>query len=131
MSRRKRYIVYVTRDENGTVDRVPIPMRYLYVFVAAAVTGMFTIAGLAGSYTRMLAKAETVNRLRDQLNASRQDYAHLEKTAHEKDVQAASLGSLASEVSALYGMAAGRITLRHGRGAAMASAAVLAAKAPL
>ena len=130
MNMRKRYIVYVTRDETGTVDRVAIPMRYVYLFVAAAITGMFTIAGLAGSYTRMLAKAETVNRLRDQLNASRRDYAHLEKTAHERDVQAASLGSLASEVSALYGMTAGRLTLRHGRAAAV-SAATLAAKAPL
>ena len=55
-SRRKRSIVYVTKDENGTVDRVAIPMRYVYVFVAAAITGMFTFAGLAGSYTRMLVK---------------------------------------------------------------------------
>ena len=131
MKRRKRYIVYVTRDEGGTVDRVSIPMRYVYVFVAAAITGMFTIAGMAGSYTRMLAKAETTNRLRDELRASRTDYAHLEKAAHEKDVQAASLGSLASEVSALYGLTAGRLTLRHGRGAAAISAAALAAKAPL
>ncbi len=130
MNRRKRYIVYVTRDERGTVDRVSIPMRYVYVFVAAAVMGMFTIAGMAGSYTRMLAKAETINRLRDQLNASRSDYAHLEKTEHEKDVQAASLGSLASEISALYGMTAGRLT-RHGRGAGVVSAAALTAKAPL
>lgn len=130
MSRRKHYIVLVTRDEEGTADRVSIPMRYVYVLVGAAVMGLFTLAGMAGSYTRMLAKAETVNRLRDQLNASRKDYAHLERAAHEKDVQAASLGSLASEVSALYGMTAGRLTLRHGRGAA-AAAAALAAKAPL
>ncbi len=136
MSKRKRYIVYVTRDEQGTVDRASIPMAYVYVFVAAAITGMFTLAGMAGSYSRMLAKAETVNRLRDQLNASRRDYAHLEKTEHEKDVQAASLGSLASEVSALYGMTAGRLVDRHGRGAGLAgsgvtSAAALVAKAPL
>ena len=130
MYKRKRYIVYVTRDEGGTVDRVAIPMRYVYVFVAAAITGMFTIAGMAGSYTRMLAKAETINRLRDQLSASRSDYAHLEKQAHEKDVQAASLGSLASEVSALYGMTAGRLTLRRGRHGAD-SAAALTASAPL
>ena len=129
MGKRKRYIVYVTRDESGTVDRVSIPMRYVYGFVAAAVMGMFTFAGMAGSYTRMLAKAETINRLREQLNASRRDYAHLEKTEHEKDVQAASLGSLASEVSALYGMTAGRLT-RH-RGADVPSAAALVAKVPL
>ena len=110
---RTRYLVYVTRAEDGAVDRVHIPMRYVYVLIAAAVTGMFTIAGMAGSYSRMLAKAETINRLRDELAMTRKDYAHLEKTAHEKDVQAASLGSLASEVSALYGLTAGKLTLPH------------------
>jgi murein DD-endopeptidase MepM/ murein hydrolase activator NlpD len=134
---RRRYIVYVTRGEDGTVDRVSIPMRYVYVFLCAAITGMFTIAGMAGSYSRMLAKAETINHLRDELAMSRSDYQHLEKSAHEKDVQAASLGSLATEVSAIYGLTAGKLTLPHGlnvgkfgKGKAN-SAAVDAAKAPL
>ena len=130
---RKRYIVYVTRGEDGHVDRVTVPMRYVYVFLAATITGMFTIAGMAGSYTRMLAKAETINKLRDELALSRRDYAHLEKTAHEKDVQVASLGSLASEVSAIYGLTAGKLTLPLGHGLHMRSknAATEAAKAPL
>lgn len=115
MSKRKRSIVYVTQDEKGTVDRVAIPMRYVYVFVAAAVTGMFTIAGLAGSYSRMLVKTESMNKLREQLAMTRTDYAHLEKKEHEKDVQAASLGSLASEVSAIYGLTAGKLTFAHGK----------------
>ena len=128
---RTRYLVYVTRAEDGAVDRVHIPMRYVYVLIAAAVTGMFTIAGMAGSYSRMLAKAETINRLRDELAMTRKDYAHLEKTAHEKDVQAASLGSLASEVSALYGLTAGKLTLPH-HGLKTAKAIVAdTAKAPL
>lgn len=130
---RKRYIVYVTRGEDGTSDRVSIPMSYVYVFIAAAVTGMFTIAGMAGSYTRMLAKAETINRLRDELATSRRDYAHLEKATHEKDVQVASLGSLASEISAIYGLTAGKLTLAHTHGAHFTrrSAALDAAKEPL
>jgi murein DD-endopeptidase MepM/ murein hydrolase activator NlpD len=128
---RKRYVVFVTKGEDGTMDRVTIPMRYVYAFVAAAMMGMFTIAGMAGSYTRMLAKAETVNRLRDELSMSRTDYAHLEKKAHEKDVQAASLGSLATEVSAIYGLTAGKLVLSHGHQVKPVSAAVGAAKAPL
>ena len=131
---RKRYIVYVTRGENGDTDRVSIPMRYVYVFLSSALVGMFTIAGLAGSYGRMLAKAEGVNRLRDQLALSRSDYQHLEKTAHERDVQAASLGSLAGEVSALYGLTAGKLTLAHGKALHVTkgqSAAAQVAKAQL
>jgi len=127
---RKRYIVYITQAKDGSVDRVSIPMRYVYLFLAAAVTGMFTIAGMAGSYTRMVAKAESINGLRSQLAMTQQDYQHLEKTAHEKDVQAASLGSLASEVSAIYGLTAGRLTHSHGAGKDK-SAAAEAAKAPL
>ncbi|MDE1162887.1 MAG: M23 family metallopeptidase [Acidobacteriaceae bacterium] len=113
---RKRYFVYVTRNEDGSADEVNIPMRYVYVFLTATIMGMFTIAGMAGSYTRMLAKAETINHLRNELAMSRSDYAHLEKQNHEKDVQVASLGSLASEVSAIYGLTAGKLTLplRHG-----------------
>jgi len=124
---RKRYIVYVTREEDGTVERVSVPMRYVYVFMAAAITGMFTIAGLAGSYTRMLAKTESINHMREELAMTRQDYAHLEKTEREKDVQAASLGSLASEVSAIYGLTAGKLTRSHGAVAAPASSAAAAA----
>jgi murein DD-endopeptidase MepM/ murein hydrolase activator NlpD len=139
---RKRYIVYVTRGEDGVVDRVTIPMRYVYLCAVAAVMGLFSIAGMAGSYTRMLAKAESINRLRDELAVSRRDYQHLEKQAHEKDVQAASLGSLATEVSAIYGLTAGKLTLPHGlnvgkfgrfgqKGKATEPVAVAAAKAAL
>ncbi|MBW4037765.1 MAG: M23 family metallopeptidase [Acidobacteria bacterium] len=127
---RKRYIVYVTEDDNGAIERTGIPMGYAYAFVAAAVMGLFTFAGMAGSYSRMLVKAESVNSMRDQLAMTRKDYAGLEKKVHEKDVQAASLGSLASEVSAIYGLTAGKLTHIHGsrRGA---TAAVETAKAPL
>ncbi len=131
---RKRYIVYVTRSENGESERISIPMRYVYVFLSSALVGMFTIAGLAGSYARMLAKAETTNHLRYQLAQSRSDYAHLEKTAHERDVQAASLGSLATEVSAIYGLTAGKLSFARGHsphpGKAVASASI-AREAPL
>ena len=127
---RKRFIVYVTQHEDGTVERVGIPMRYVTMFVAAGLVGMFSIAGMAGSYTRMLVKAESINRMRDELAMTRKDYAGLEKKAHEKDIQAASLGSLAVEVSAIYGLTAGKLT--HIRGPHLSkSAAVEAAKAPL
>lgn len=127
---RKRYIVYVTQGEDGAVDRVGIPMRYVYMFVAAAVVGMFSIAGMAGSYSRMLVKAESINRMRDELAMTRKDYAGLEQKAHEKDVQAASLGSLAVEVSAIYGLTAGKLTHIHGPHLTK-SAATEAAKASL
>ena len=106
---RRRYIVYVTRDEQGNLNKVPIAMRYAYMFVAAAMVGLFTITGLAGSYTRMLLKTERFNQIRSEHEALRRDYLQLQSEVKQKDIQVASLGSLASEVSALYGLRQSKI----------------------
>ena len=106
--RRRFYIIFVAREEDGRLRKVPVPLHYAYVFVAAAVVGAFTITGMAGSYTRMLVKTASFNQVRSQREAIRKDYAKLEKVAHQKDVQAASLGLLASQITALYGLHASR-----------------------
>ena len=112
MSFKKRhYILFVTRDTDGSLRKVPLPLHYAYVFVAVAAIGLFSIAGLAGSYSRMLIKTARFNQLRRDHDTLRKDYAHLEKQEQEKDVQAASLGSLASEVSALYGLTASKLAI--------------------
>ena len=112
--KRRFYIVLVSRDEGGGLRKLPIPLHYAYVFVAAAVIGAFTITGLAGSYSRMLIKRARFNQLRNDRDSLQKDYAHLEKQAQEKDVQAASLGSLATEVSALYGLTASKLAAPMG-----------------
>ena len=127
-TKKRFYILLVSRDQDGTLRKVPVPLHYAYVFAAVAVIGLFTITGLAGSYSRMLIKTARFNQLRQEHQSLQQDYAHLEKQAHEKDIQAASLGSLATEVSALYGLTAGKLNL-HGR--AKPGAASTLASAPL
>jgi murein DD-endopeptidase MepM/ murein hydrolase activator NlpD len=109
LKKKSFYVVLVSRDEDGSLRRVPVPLHFAWMFATAAVIGLFTVAGLAGSYSRMLLKAERFNQLRSQHNALLGDYAKLEKREHEKEVQAASLGALASEVSALYGLTASKI----------------------
>lgn len=138
IGKKRYYIMFVSRDADGTLNKVPIPLHYAYVFVGAAAIGLFTITGLAGSYSRMLIKTARFNQLRQDHNNLQKDYAHLEKTAHERDVQAASLGSLATEVSALYGFTTSKLAVpvaeatgrafRHGRSE---SAGTIAATAPL
>ena len=113
--KKRHYIMLVSRDEEGNLSKVPVPLHYAYLFVAAAVIGMFTITGLAGSYSRMLIKTARFNQLRQDHNLLQKDYAHLEKAAHEKDIEAASLGSLASEVSALYGLTASKLAFPMGK----------------
>jgi len=108
--KKRFYIVFVSRDEDGTLNKLPVPLHYAYMFVGAAVIGLFTITGMAGSYSRMLLKTARFNQMRQEQNSLRKDYANLEKVTHEKDVQVASLGSLASEVSALYGLTVNKLT---------------------
>jgi murein DD-endopeptidase MepM/ murein hydrolase activator NlpD len=108
--RKRYYIIFVARQDDGELRKIPIPLHYAYVFVASAVLGLFTVTGLAGSYSRMLLKTAHFNQVRTERETLRHDYLQMEQVAHEKDVQAASLGSLASEVSALYGLRQGRVS---------------------
>ncbi len=106
-------------------------MHYAYTFVAAAVIGLFTVTGLAGSYSRMLVKMSNFNQVRKDRDLARADNAHLTEALHQKDVQAASLGSLATEVSALYGFTASKLSLaniggRPGKSAGKAAANAVA-----
>jgi murein DD-endopeptidase MepM/ murein hydrolase activator NlpD len=106
--KKRYYIILVSRDESGAVRKLPVPLHYAYVFVAAAVIGTFTITGLAGSYSRMLIKTSRFNQLRSDRDNLQRDYAVLQSKEHEKDIQAASLSSLATQVSAIYGLTAGK-----------------------
>jgi len=104
MLRKRYYILFVARDEDGRVRKIPLPLHYVYGFVAAALVGTFTIVGLAGSYTRMLLKTESYNQVRQERETLRKDYKQMAQIAHDRDVQVASLGALANEVTALYGL---------------------------
>jgi murein DD-endopeptidase MepM/ murein hydrolase activator NlpD len=123
MLRKRYYILFVARDEDGRVRKIPLPLHYVYGFVAAAVVGAFTIAGLAGSYTRMLLKTESYNQVRQERETLRKNYQQMAQIAHDRDVQVASLGALASEVTELYG-------LRQSKLSAARPAAARAASAP-
>lgn len=102
--RKRFYILFVARDAEGQLRKIPIPIHYLYVFMVGALIGMFTITGMAGSYTRMLMKVTRFNQLRTEKEALKSRYTELEQVSKEKDIQVASLGSVANEVSVLYGL---------------------------
>src|SRR3569623_1020912 len=107
--RNRYYLLFVARYEDGRARKIPLPLQYVYGFVAAALVGAFTIVGLAGSYTRMLLKTERFNQVREDNQKLRKDVNQLAKVAHARDVQVASLGALASEVTALYGLRAHKV----------------------
>jgi murein DD-endopeptidase MepM/ murein hydrolase activator NlpD len=102
--RKRFYIFLVTRDEAGQLRKISIPVHYLYILVAGIGISALCLTGIASSYTRMLRKVAHYNELRIEQDQLKDKYSQLEQQAKERDIQVASLGSLASEVSALYGL---------------------------
>lgn len=98
------YILFVARGDDGQLRKISIPVHYLYVFVVGAAIGFLSLTGIASSYTRMLLKVSRYNALQTEKDQLKNSYSRLEEVARERDVQVASLGSIASEVSALYGL---------------------------
>ena len=123
MLRKRYYILFVARDEDGRIRKIPLPLQYAYGFVAAALVGAFTIVALAGSYTRMLLKAERVNQVLQDRENLRKDYKQMAQIAHDRDVQVASLGALANEVASLYGLKQSKLGTAKDAAAASAAAA--------
>ncbi|MDR3724402.1 MAG: M23 family metallopeptidase [Terracidiphilus sp.] len=121
--RKRYYILFVARDDDGRIRKIPLPLFWAYGFVAAALLGAFTIVGLAGSYTRMLMKTESFNQVRAERETLRKDYNQMAQIAHDRDVQVASLGALANEVTALYGLRQNRLASAKSPAAAAAAAA--------
>ena len=123
MLRKRYYILFVARDEDGRVRKISLPVQYVYGFVAAALVGAFTIVGLAGSYTRMLLKTESFNQVRQDRETLRKNYQQMAQIAHERDVQVASLGALASEITAIYGLKQNKTATTGKQSAAAVAAA--------
>jgi len=98
------YILFVARGDDGQLRKISIPVHYLYIFVVGAAIGFLSLTGIASSYTRMLLKVSRYNELRQEKDQLKTSYSRLEQVAKERDVQVASLGSIAGEVSALYGL---------------------------
>jgi murein DD-endopeptidase MepM/ murein hydrolase activator NlpD len=102
--RKRFYILFVARDDDGQLRKIHIPVHYVYVLAIGAAIGILSLTGIASSYSRMLLKVSSYNQLRQEKEELTHRYTQLEQVAKEKDIQVASLGSLASEVSALYGL---------------------------
>jgi murein DD-endopeptidase MepM/ murein hydrolase activator NlpD len=70
----------------------------------------------------MLLKTESYNQVRQDNQNLRKDYKQMAQIAHDRDVQVASLGALASEVTALYGLRQNKMDSAKPAAAARAAA---------
>jgi murein DD-endopeptidase MepM/ murein hydrolase activator NlpD len=102
--RKRFYVLFIATGEDGQLRKVHIPLHYMYVMLVGAIICGLSLTGIASSYVRMLWKVSQYNALRTEKEDLKNRYSRLEQVAKERDIQVASLGSLASEVSSLYGL---------------------------
>lgn len=111
---RKRYYIFVvSHDWDGHLRRISIPVQWVVLFVVFAVVGAGTLLGLAGSYTQLWTKARRLDDLREQQQTLVKQLASARQETAQTRAEVASLGNLATEVSALYNL--GRNVALRGR----------------
>ena len=102
--RRDYFILVVAHPTYGRIQRIHVPHYLIHaalsIFVLAGILGV----GFVSSYARMLGKVSEFNRMRAEKAALQRVYEELERRVEERDLQLASLGSLASEVSIAFGI---------------------------
>jgi murein DD-endopeptidase MepM/ murein hydrolase activator NlpD len=70
----------------------------------------------------MLLKTESFNQVRQDRETLRKDYKQMAQIAHDRNVQVASLGALANEVTALYGLRQNKLAATKKEAASTAAA---------
>ncbi len=102
--KRNYFVVVLAHPVYGRLRRLHIPHYVLHVGVSLAVLAGIAGIGFVSSYSRMLSKVSEFNQLRTENAALQQQYDALRARVEESDVQLASLGDLASEVSIAFGI---------------------------
>jgi len=98
------FIVVLAHSLRGKLRRIRVPLKVVYVVMALALFGCFSIIGFISSYARMAWKVANYNALRREVETLRTRYQRLQKVVNQTDQQVASLEMFASEVSVAYGI---------------------------
>lgn len=104
MKQQSYFIVVLAHSFHGRLRRLHIPHQAVYVVLAFAFLGLFSVLGAVGSYARMAWKVANYNSLQKQFDSLREQYARLEKSNVQTNEQLATLQLLASEVTLAYGV---------------------------
>jgi len=98
------FILVLAHSLHGRLRRIHIPHQVLYIVLALAMVGGFSIFGFVSSYARMAWKVANYNSLRREADELRVRYQNLQKVVNQTNEQLASLEMFANEVSAAYGI---------------------------
>src|SRR5579859_256390 len=98
------FILVLAHSLHGRLRRIHIPHQVLYIVLALALIGGFSIFGFVSSYARMAWKVANYNSLKREADAMRDRYDKLQKVMNQTNQQMASLQLFANEVSVAYGI---------------------------
>ena len=98
------FIVVLAHSLHGRLRRIHVPHQALYLILALALFGGFSIFGFVSSYARMAWKVANYNSLRHEAEELRVRYQNLQKVVDQTNEQLASLELFANEVSVAYGI---------------------------
>ena len=102
--KRNYFVVVLAHPVYGRIKRIHIPHYVAHLGVCLALLAGILAVGFASSYSRMLGKVSEFNKIRTENAVLEKRLRSLQERAAEADVQLASLGSLASEVSIAFGI---------------------------
>ncbi len=98
------FIVVLAHSLHGRIRRVHIPQHVIYVVLALAALGCFSVFGFVSSYARMAWKVANYNSLKKESEGLRARYRNLQKVVSQTNEQLATLQLFANEVSVAYGI---------------------------
>ena len=98
------FVVVLAHSLRGRLRRIHIPHQAVYVTLALALFGCFSLFGIAASYARMAWKVANYNNLRREADQLRTRYQNLQKVVSQTNEQLASLEVFAKEVQVAYGI---------------------------
>ena len=101
---KKYLVVELAHPSSGQVKRFQIRYRSIALLVAAVVAITLMGLGAFSSYMRMFLKVSHYDELSANFDHLRNRYQHLQQLSKQHNQEMASLESLASEVSAAYGI---------------------------
>lgn len=104
MKKQEYFVVVLAHSLHGRLRRIHIPHQAVYVIVALALIGSFSVFGFVASYVRMAWKVANYNAMMREADAMRTRYQNLQRVVTQTNEQLASLQLYAREVSIAYGI---------------------------
>jgi murein DD-endopeptidase MepM/ murein hydrolase activator NlpD len=98
------FVVVLAHSLRGRLRRIHVPHQAVYITLALALVGCFSLFGIAASYARMAWKVANYNNLRREADQLRTRYRNLQKVVSQTNEELASLEVFANEVRAAYGI---------------------------